>query len=332
MTALPPGWREQDTDQRTRRRLRPWLRLIGAVAGVAAAALGASVVVALIANPGRPLPLAPLLNGFGVSFGSRPVSDAVGCEGRSGVTISGHTFRGIGSPVPAITIVGCHDVTIEGNDFIDVAEPIYVRDSTNVTIVWNRYRNITGPHERDGSHRGNFTQWENSFGGRIAHNEGVGGDTEDIVSIYHSGGTSAADPLLIEDNRFQGTDWSSASGSGIMLGDGGGSHVVVRNNVLIDPGQVGIGVAGGSDIHVTGNTIYGQARLYSNVGIYAWAQGTDCSDIEISDNTIDFHKQDGTNSAWWNGGNCGPITGLDTTNTNSWQTPIDPALHQVTLR
>lgn len=260
--------------------------------------------------------------GFGAVFGSRPASGAVGCQGQSGVTISGHTFRGIASPTPAITIVDCHDVTIEANDFIDVAEPIYVRDSTNVTIEWNRYQNITGPHERDGSHRGNFTQWENSFGGRIANNEGVGGDTEDIISIYHSGGLSEADPLIIETNRFQGTNWTSASGSGIMLGDGGGSHVVVRGNTLVNPGQVGIGVAGGSDIHVTGNTIYGQVRPYSNVGIYTWAQGAPCSDIEVGGNTIDFTNYASTPSAVWDGGNCGPIAGW---NTNDWNTKLDPA-------
>ena len=252
---------------------------------------------------------------FSGGFGSSVVSGAVGCSGRSGVVISGHTFKGIGHDVPAITVVGCHHVTITGNDFIDDAEPIYVRDSTDVTITWNRYRNITGPHTRNGSHRGNFTQWENTFGGLIAHNVGVGGDTEDIISIYHSGGTDPAHRLVIRDNTFQGTDWTSSSGSGILLGDDGGGHITVTGNTLINPGQVGIGVAGGTDIHITGNTVYGQARPSSNVGIYTWGQGTPCSSIEVAHNTINFHKPDGTDSGWWNGQNCGPIAGW---NTNVW--------------
>lgn len=331
MSVLPPGWRNDRSAHLVRRRTRrTTLRVAGTVLGLAGAVFGASAAVALVTDSDEIVPkVADHVPGFGAAFGSRPVSAPVGCQGQTGVTISGHTFRGITSPEPTITIVGCHDVTIRDNDFIDDAEPIYVRDSTNVTIEWNRYSNITGPHTRDGSHRGNFTQWENSTGGTIANNEGVGGDTEDIISIYRSGGASAADPLVIENNRFQGTDWTSASGSGILVGDGGGSHIVVRGNVLVNPGQVGIGVAGGTDIHVTGNTVYGARRPYSNVGIYAWGQDAPCSDIEVAHNTIDFSKADGTPSAYWDGSTCGAIAGWST---NTWNIPLDPSQLAVHLR
>jgi len=35
-------------------------------------------------------------------------------------------------------------------------------------------------------------------------------------------------------------------GGGIMLGDGGGSNIVAKNNILVDPGQYGMAVSGGS--------------------------------------------------------------------------------------
>ena len=38
-------------------------------------------------------------------------------------------------------------------------------------------------------------------------------------------------------------------GSGIMLGDGGGSYQVAHDNNLVDPGQVGIGVASWDQYH-----------------------------------------------------------------------------------
>jgi hypothetical protein len=201
---------------------------------------------------------------------------------------------------------------IENNDFIDVAEPIYVYGSRNITIRGNRYRNITGPYQRNGSHRGNFTQWDHSFGGKIVDNVGVGGNTEDVISLYFSGGTSAARPLVIARNRFQGTNWRSPSGAGILVGDGGGGHVVVRDNVLVNVGQVGIGVAGGHHIQILRNTVYGPRRTLSNVGIYAWGQGASCGNIRVAGNVVDFRKADGTPSAIWNGGNCGTITGLST--------------------
>lgn len=259
---------------------------------------------------------------FTAAFGTRPESGIVNCSGRSGVTITGLSFEGIGNDQPAITIMNCHDVVISQNDFIDDTEPIYVQDSTNVTITANRYRNITGPYQRNGSHRGNFTQWQNSFGGSIDHNVGIGGNTEDIVSIFQSGGADSAHPLVIEDNTFQGTNWTSASGSGIMLGDGGGSHVIVRNNTLINPGQVGIGVAGGSDIHVLDNTVYGEQRANSNVGISTWGQGSACSDIEVAGNTVDFVKDTGVVSGAWDGQNCGTIAGWSS---NDFTATLNPA-------
>ncbi|WP_297342762.1 right-handed parallel beta-helix repeat-containing protein [Amnibacterium sp.] len=267
--------------------------------------------------------------GSTAAFGSGPSSPAVTCNGKSHVTISGLTFSGIGNDVPAITIRNCSDVTITQNDFLDDAEPIYVVNSTDVTITSNRYRNITGPYQRNGSHRGNFTQWENSTGGAISGNVGIGGNTEDIVSIYKSGGSSASTPLVIENNTFEGTDWVSPSGSGILVGDGGGSHIVVRGNTLINPGQIGIGVSGGSDIHVTGNTVFGQQRTSSNVGIYVWGQGTACSAIEVAGNTVDWKKASGVVSGAWNGGNCGTIAGW-ASNAFTATIPDVPALH-VTL-
>ena len=42
-------------------------------------------------------------------------------------------------------------------------------------------------------------------GGYISHNKGKGGDTEDIVSLYRSGGT-AASPFIVEYNHFQGDE------------------------------------------------------------------------------------------------------------------------------
>ncbi|MGF7234508.1 MAG: hypothetical protein ACQSGP_06075 [Frankia sp.] len=220
-------------------------------------------------------------------------------------------------------------MVITANDFKDVAQPITVENSTNVEISYNRYQNITGPHDRNGSNRGNFTQWVGSRGGSIHNNKGIGGDTEDIVSVYQSGGTDAAHPLIIENNAFEGTNWSSSGGSGMMLGDDGGSHIIARNNTLLNPGQVGFGVPSGTDIHIVNNTLYGAQRALSNVGIYVWNQSSSsCGGIEVSGNKVHWLNSAGTINGGWNAGNCGTVAGWDT---NNWNASINPATLHVTL-
>ena len=119
-------------------------------------------------------------------------------------------------------------------------------------------------------------------GGYIGTNKGIGGDTEDIVSLHNSGG-SPEEPLVVENNHFEGTNWSSASGSGIALGDSGSTYSIARNNILLNPGQVGIFIAGGTHNAIVDNVVYGEQRPLSNVGIYVWNQTDEpCSDHEVS--------------------------------------------------
>ncbi len=275
--------------------------------------------------PTPPSPGSP----WSVPFLSRTSSGPITCNGQSNVTISGKQFVNIGSDRSSIRITNCNNVVITANDFKDVAQAVTVEDSTNVTISWNRYQNITGPHQRNGTNRANFTQWVNSRGGAIHDNKGVGGDTEDIVSIYKSGGKDAANPLIIERNAFEGTNWSSGSGSGMMIGDDGGSHIIARNNTLLSPGAVGIGIPGGTSIKLLDNIIYGARRSLSNVGIYIWNQyDIPCSGHEVARNKVKWFNDTNTVNSSWNAGNCGPIAGWST---NDWNADIDPTDLRVAL-
>jgi hypothetical protein len=275
----------------------------------------------------RPTPR-PASTPWSVAFLARKPSGPIVISGRSNVVISGKQFVNLGAGVSAIRIEHSHHVTITANDFKNVAEGIMVLDSTDVVITWNRYENITGPHERTGANVGNFTQWEASWGGEIYHNKGIGGDTEDIVSLYRSGGSPAA-PLLVANNQFQGTNWSSGSGSGMMLGDAGGAYITVRDNILVSPGQVGIGVPGGSHIRILDNILYGARRSASNVGIYVWNQsGSPCSSIEVAGNRVLWTKADGVDSGGWDGGGCGTVAGWGN---NDWHAALNPSALAVHL-
>ena len=258
-----------------------------------------------------------------VAFGSRPASGAISLSNCSNVVIENKTFKDLGAGVIAIRIENCTNVTISSVDFINVAEGVYALNSSNIRIIDSRYSNITGPAQpRTGANVANFVQFNNVAGGLIARNKGKGGDTEDIVSIYKSS------YVTVEDNHFEGTNWTSASGSGIALGDDGGTGNIARRNILVNPGQVGIFIAGGVNHQIVDNIIIGQQRTNSNVGVYVWNQyASACSGNTVSGNRVLWRRADGLLNPYWNAGNCGTVA----SSANAWIAPLDLALHRVVL-
>jgi hypothetical protein len=103
-----------------------------------------------------------------------------------------------------------------------------------------------------------------------------------------------------------------------MLGDGGGSHQLAQGNRLVNPGQVGIGVAAGSEIRVLDNLIYASDELsWSNVGMYVWNQYESCGYVEVSGNQVNWTA----GNAFWNGGGCD----LDE-HGNNWDANVGPSI------
>ena len=274
-----------------------------------------------------PRPTRPPSGGYwSAPFLHRTPSGPIRISGRHNVTISGKQFTNLGSGTVAIVISNSSNITILANDFSNVTGAIYAVNSTNVKVMWNRFRNIG--NGTIGSGHSNYIQFNNTWGGYIGHNKGIGGDTEDLISIYKSGG-SAASPLRIEYNQFEGTNWSSGSGSGLMLGDAGGRYITAAYNVFVSPGQVGIGVPGGSHIRILKNTIYGARRSQSNVGLYVWNQsGSTCSAIEVSGNKVRWYNASGTLNGAWNGGGCGTVSGWSA---NSWTASLSVSSLHVRL-
>ena len=224
-----------------------------------------------------------------------------------------HVPRTSGANVIAIKLVRCHNVTIKAVDFLNVAEGVFAVDSTNIRVIDARYKNITGPHERVGLNRANFVQFDHVTGGLIDHNKGIGGDTEDVVSIH------ASSNVIVEDNHFEGTNWESRSSSGIALGDGGGSGNIARRNKLVNIGQVGAFIAGGTNNKILDNVIYGAQRPGSNVGIYVadFSDGP-CSGHTVSGNRVRFRNEDGVLNGYWQGTGCGTVTRSN----NDWAAPL----------
>ena len=94
-------------------------------------------------------------------------------------------------------------------------------------------------------------------------------------------------------------------------------------------GQVGVFIAGGSNHGILNNTIYGERRELSNVGLYVWNQSSSsCSGHEVAGNRVWWRKADGASNPSWDAGNCGTVSGWST---NDWDASLDPATLRVAL-
>ncbi len=119
--------------------------------------------------------------------------------------------------------------------------------------------------------RGQMVQFNNVKGGGNSINynvvENILGQSspEDAISVYMSNGI-VGDPIQVVGNWIRGGG-PSGSGGGIMVGDYGGSHILVKDNILVDPGQYGIAISSGTGISIKNNKIYAKQQSFTNVGL-----------------------------------------------------------------
>jgi hypothetical protein len=106
------------------------------------------------------------------------------------------------------------------------------------------------------------------------------------------------------------TGGHSASGCG-LIADEAANGSSFQNNTLWNTGQCGIGVASGTNVIVDGNRVLNTTPVQGagNTGIYVWSQYSDaCGPTTVTNNVACELKPDGTQSGYWNGGGCDPVT------------------------
>ncbi len=217
---------------------------------------------------------------------------------------------------------------------------IHIRNSTGVKIYNNEIRNVASNTKGDdGGNRailvtGNLTKNliidRNDFfspgrnaiqisrarritdiritRNRIEGRKAWASNFEDMINFFSTTGT-AASPIVVRGNYLR-NGGPSGSGTAIILGDGrdglGTGHIRVVANVIVDPGHVGINVAGGHNFVVKNNVIYGgrNVGLWTATGLtinhYRYTPA--CRDHAIYGNRVSFGNQfpqhDGTNHVW----------------------------------
>ena len=288
--------------------------------------------------------------GDGVAFGARPVrSTTLVLSGASNQTIENLDFNSYlnpdspfiydssaaGNAHVCIRLLNCTNITIRNVDFHNVSEPIEIYGGSGHVVEYCRVDGITGPGERVNEQTGNFVQTHGyPTNIRIRYNkvkcmnldfDPWGGvhelGTEDIVSFF-----SASDSIC-EYNQFDATGYVRDYGTGTILGDGSGDDNIIRYNTYLNPGQVGIAVAGGHRNQLIGNTIWrdsGQHPGSGNTAAYYWDyDSAGMSGGYVADNRAYFQGGGG----FWNPGPPPAVT-----SNNNWNDPsISRASCVVTL-
>jgi parallel beta-helix repeat protein len=224
-----------------------------------------------------------------------------------------------------INLYNCYNITVTGNYFTNLSTGVYVDHALKGGIIVNnnQFLNMQGPMPR-----GQFVQFNNVKGANNQINgnkcENILGKSnpEDAISLYQSYGT-AASPITISGNQIRGGG-PSASGGGIMLGDGGGAYLKADGNTLVNAGQYGIAISGGSHNSITNNLVYGVSQSFTNIGLYVASYGGALvSSPTVSGNRIKFYNSSGAiNGAWLAAGLVTP-SGWST---NNWNANIDASI------
>ena len=221
-------------------------------------------------------------------------NNAVQIHSSNNVSITNSSIRNVRSDIGdkaddrgnrAIKVGGStSQITISGNHFFNAGrnavQLVTVRDAAGISIAENV---IEG--------RG---RWDSDY--------------EDMINLFSSSGIPGS-PIRISNNLLR-NGGPSTTGTGMILGDGNpaaGStqFVVAEGNVLIDPGHVGINLAGGTNITVRNNTIVGTGDVPHDttvgLAINDFGYSVECRDHVVSGNLVwmeNQHVEGGVNHAW----------------------------------
>jgi hypothetical protein len=117
----------------------------------------------------------------------------------------------------------------------------------------------------------------------------------DQISLFKSNGT-AASPIKVYCNEIRGGSSNPLGYCGIGLGDNGGAYQDVEYNVIVNSGIAGIQVAGGDDVTVSHNVIYGSQtayKTYDGLAYGIWTAGLTSTNVTISYNSVNWTTNGG---------------------------------------
>jgi hypothetical protein len=196
----------------------------------------------------------------------------------------------------AILLQKCSNITIDNCFFSNVGFGVSVKSCVGVKVNSNQFLNINGIV---GGDKGHAVQFNGVSGGgnqinnnRVENIAGVAVAPHDILNVYQSNGLQG-DSIQVIGNWIRGGQIANATNNGaagIVLADVGGSYQVARNNILVNPGYIGIQAQGGVHIKADHNQIYSSQTPVSLLGM-GWGNysGVASSDVVYSYNQIRWY-------------------------------------------
>jgi hypothetical protein len=211
---------------------------------------------------------------------------------------------------------GTSNLSIQGNVIAYGETNIEVSNATTVSVTGNFLLNPIDSDPSQPAHkqsRGqNFQAWSNSSNITVQNNYALSStDTskyrfaenqEDSINFGLTNG------IVVQGNYITGGQ--SPSGCG-LIADDRANDAQFLSNTVVDTGQCGIGIAGGANQVVDGNRVLNRTpvRGGGNTAIYVWKQyAAACGPVMVSNNIAAEIKLDGTQSGFWNGRGCDPVT------------------------
>jgi hypothetical protein len=208
------------------------------------------------------------------------------------------------------------NLSIQGNVIAYGESNIEVNGTATVTVTGNFLLNPIDSNPSlpaDGQSRGqNFQAWSGSSNVTVANNYALSStDTskylfaenqEDSINFGLTTG------IVVRGNYINGGH--SPSGCGLISDDQANGAQFV-NNVLLDTGQCGIGIADGINQVVDSNRVLNRTPVQGggNTAIYVWKQYSGaCGPVTVSNNIATETNTSGAQSGFWNGGGCEPVT------------------------
>jgi parallel beta helix pectate lyase-like protein len=224
------------------------------------------------------------ISGDSINGGSKPCISLINCTNihitncklQNGTTVNS----------TGVNTLNCTGITVDNCLITKVSTGVYAQASQQINVNNNQFLNMMGPFPR-----GAYVQFNNvsGTGNQIVNNKGenVSGQSnpEDGINLYQSNGT-AASPILVTGNMLRGGG-PSTTGSGITVGDQGGSYETITGNTVVNTGNIGMQVAGGTHITMSNNMIYSTATSISHLGLgYGNYSGVASNNITITGNKI----------------------------------------------
>lgn len=254
----------------------------------------------------------------GLEFSSDTAS-SITLYGCKNVVIMNNFFN-TSAKRPAIYLDNCTNITIVDNSFYNVQSGLRAHKSQCVKFEFNDVLNVLGGL-RGGEIIGNMVQFDKVYGAgnsisyNVCENMPDESSPEDVINIYSSHGLSGS-PIVVKGNWIRGGG-PSMSGGGILLGDMGGSFQIAEDNIVINGGQYGMCVAGGDNITLNNNRIFGEGFPHANIGLYTlnWYENQGTShNITVKNNSVNYTNRDGQLNNWWFAENMQPVKGIESNN------------------